>query len=358
MSLQVFPTHSAIPPQDAKHTHTFILLHDRGNNFVNFVHAFLGWRLHVHLPTVKFVFPATPKPAVSESVYSVTQTADNWLHVCPLKGPEQYLDEEKEVLSQAAERIRGIIHDEAHRLGEGGYQRIVLWGLGEGCAAGLFILIGGWFNLRDKCALGAFVGLDGWLPRAVELEDILRCVETTSADEGLHATKAQNDSKQWHHKGKSKSDSRASSSKEAGLTCQVHEDGFLSQMYDLTKGVCYPPEMIPTFVKPLNYVRDLLGLPLLSLDEYLTDEKLRLSSCYHFHTPVFLANNQAGFQISHKIDRQLSIVLSIALRMDVTWQKSEGSYGRSDEFDDILSFLQAQVNLPKAMEITSKEDTF
>lgn len=206
--------------------------------------------------------------------------------------------------------------------------------------------------------LGAFVGLDGWLPRAVELENILRGVDTTTADEGLHATKARNDSEKWHHKGRSKSESHASSSKEAGLICQVHGDGFLSEMYDLPEGVRYPFEMIPTCIKPLNYVRDLLYLPLLSLDEYLTDEKLRLSSCYHVDTPVSLGRSLAVFQISHKIDGRLSIVLSIALRMGVARRKDKESYSRSDEFEDILGFLQAQMNLPKTIEITGKEDIF
>lgn len=50
----------------------------------------------------------------------------------------------KEALCNASERSR-----ESQRiLGEGGYQKIVLCGLGEGCAVGIFALICGWSNLN------------------------------------------------------------------------------------------------------------------------------------------------------------------------------------------------------------------
>lgn len=171
----------------------------------------------------------------------------------------------------------------------------------------------------------------------MELEGILLGVDTATAEDHLHATKVQDEFDQPEKKltypiecpgskhytsSRCISDGHTSSSKEAGLTCQVHEDGFLSEMYDLTEAACYPSEMIPTFIKPLNYIRELLDPPLLSLDEYLTDEKFRLSSCYHLHAPVFLGRTFADSQVSHRIERQLSIVLSIAMRMDVTWENA------------------------------------
>lgn len=237
MSSQVFPNHLAIPPQTADHTHTFILLQEGCSNFSLFERSLLACRLPLILPTLRLVFPAAPKSTATKSVQAASQLADSWLQVHPLKGPEQDLDEPKEVLCKAAERIRGIIHEEARILGERGYQRIVLWDLGEGCAAGIFTLIGGWFTSREKCALGAFVGLSGWLPRAMELEDILRGVDIATADDHLHATKVQDESDQPEKKltysiecpeskhytpGPCISDGHASSSKEAGLTCQVH----------------------------------------------------------------------------------------------------------------------------------------
>lgn len=348
MSRQRSPTHVAIPPQGPEHTHTLILLHERGDNFVNFGHSFLNQGLHIRLLTVRFVIPATPKSTASEATLAISQGIDNWLQGYLVKDPTRRSDEHKTVLCQAAECIRAIMHEEARILGEDGYQRIVLWGEGEGCAAGMFTLISGWHNLHESCDLGAFVGLSGWLPRGKELEAIYRGDDTSTSDEGLNATNIHDRSNKPQDKSTFKLDGRASSSKEAGLTCEVHEDGFLSEMYDLTKGALYPSEMIPTFIKPL-IVRDLLDLPLLSLDEYLTDEKLRLSSCYHFHTPVFLGRSLTDFQFSHKNQSQLSLVLSIALIMDVTWEKWERSYDWSDQLRQILRFLEARVDLPKAM---------
>lgn len=86
MSLDVLPTHVAIPPQAAEHTHTFILLHERGDNFVEFGQDLLKWRFHLRLPTVRFVLPASPKSRASASTQGARQVADNWLPIYILEG--------------------------------------------------------------------------------------------------------------------------------------------------------------------------------------------------------------------------------------------------------------------------------
>lgn len=50
---------------------------------------------------------------------------------------------------------------------------MILWGLSQGCAAGIFTLLGGWSDITEPKALGAFIGMSGWLPFEQHLNEIL-----------------------------------------------------------------------------------------------------------------------------------------------------------------------------------------
>lgn len=77
MFAQVLPTHLAIPPQAADRTHTFILFHEGRGNFGLFERSLLACRLLVLRPTVRLIFPATPKSAASKSVQAASQLTDS-----------------------------------------------------------------------------------------------------------------------------------------------------------------------------------------------------------------------------------------------------------------------------------------
>ncbi|KAJ5934443.1 hypothetical protein N7466_003990 [Penicillium verhagenii] len=47
-------------------------------------------------------------------------------------------------LCETAEFLRGLIIQEAQILGKGGYRKVILWNLSQGCAAGIFTVLSDW----------------------------------------------------------------------------------------------------------------------------------------------------------------------------------------------------------------------
>lgn len=64
-------------------------------------------------------------------------------------------------------------------LTENGYDRIVLGGLSQGCAASITTLLAG-----DR-RLAGYIGMSGWLPFEAELSDISKDIEDISAKNRL-----------------------------------------------------------------------------------------------------------------------------------------------------------------------------
>lgn len=78
---------------------------------------------------------------------------------------------------------------------DGNYGKVILWGLSQGCAAGIFTLLGGWAEKYEAKMLGAFVGMSGWLPFEQQLREVLRCDGNTSpAGETYEEIKSEDDS--------------------------------------------------------------------------------------------------------------------------------------------------------------------
>lgn len=69
-----------------------------------------------------------------------------------------------EGLREEGEVLRGIVEREGEVVGEG---NVVLGGLSQGCAVGL------WFLLGYGGRLGGFVGMSGWVPFGGDVEDIV-----------------------------------------------------------------------------------------------------------------------------------------------------------------------------------------
>ncbi|KAI9372856.1 hypothetical protein BJX61DRAFT_542292 [Aspergillus egyptiacus] len=167
---QVFAAPYTVKPRDHQHTHTMILLHERGNNGKRFGRMLLkATDLDKRFPTVKFVFPSAKD---CHDTVSKRKATAHW-YPCNIgeRILPQHADTEVPLQFQAAglaetgRYIRSLIDREAAVLAEagssttnGGYDRVVLGGLGLGGAAALFTLLGG------PNRLGGFIGLDAWLP--------------------------------------------------------------------------------------------------------------------------------------------------------------------------------------------------
>lgn len=66
-----------------------------------------------------------------------------------------------EGLCETAGFVRGLITEEACILGEGSYEKVILWGLSQGCAAVVFTLLGVWNDSNEERTFEAFIGMSG-----------------------------------------------------------------------------------------------------------------------------------------------------------------------------------------------------
>jgi predicted esterase len=159
MPQNAYPAPLVIPPFHSDHTHTIIALHGRGSNAERFGHEIMvSADLQSRLPTVKFVFSTASK---RRSTILKRVPINQWYDNYSLDYPGERTGLQIDGLCETAGFIRDLITKEAHILGEGGYRKIILCGLSQGCAAGIFTVLGGWYDMSEANTLGAFVGMSG-----------------------------------------------------------------------------------------------------------------------------------------------------------------------------------------------------
>lgn len=159
-----------IEPSSA-HTHTAILLHGRGSDGPEFadelaetvapgqtplVERFTGWR---------WVFPS------SQELWSTAfeETMPAWFEAHSLTDPTAREELQMGGIRQSVDYLRGIIDQEAARLG-GDSKKVVVLGISQGGAIGMLTLLSQGGLGRP---LGAFVATSTWLPFAA---NISRCL--------------------------------------------------------------------------------------------------------------------------------------------------------------------------------------
>ncbi|KAK4865004.1 hypothetical protein LT330_001627 [Penicillium expansum] len=323
MPRNTYPAPIVIPPLGDEHTHTIISLHGRGSNANLFGYVLLAnASLQARLPTVKFVFP----------------TAN--LQV--------------EGLCQTPEFIRDLISQEVHILGAGSHQKIILWGLSQGCAAGIFTLLGGWLDASKIRTIGAFVGMSGWLPFEQQLQEILRCGEIpTSARDNQEAQTDENSDSDSENEeaAMQRPNSDEELDTDAFSELDLDDDPFKrsSSAHDDFDPFADDEEEASLLDHAINHIRDILDLPMISSNDHSPEESQPQSGFHHLQTPVFLGHGSEDLKVSVELGRKMSHVLSAGLGMDVTWMAYEGLghwYRVDDEIEDILRFLQDRVDLP------------
>jgi predicted esterase len=340
-----------------EHTHTIISLHGRGSNAERFGHELLASaNLQARLPTVKFVFPTARK---RRSTVLKKTPIHQWYDNYSLENPGQRTDLQVEGLYETAEFIRGLVTEEARVLGEENYSKIILWGLSQGCAAGIFTLLGGWADTSEAHVLGAFIGMSGWLPFEQQLREILRYDgDQVSARDNRHEIESGDDSCE---ESESDEESEADAYSEQTSDDNLLENDPPSDDFnsfneiedDRSPRDVFNPfeedeEEAPSVIQAINHIRDILALPIIPSDTQLSEDSYPPSLC-HLRTPVFLGHGAEDPKVSTGLGKKMSNMLSEGLGMDVAWKEYQGLghwYRVEDEIEDILSFLQDRVNLP------------
>ncbi|OJD25500.1 hypothetical protein ACJ73_03123, partial [Blastomyces percursus] len=188
-------------------------------------------------------------------------------------------------LCQTGSFLRELIEREAKEFtgpGDDRYRRIILGGLSQGCAAGIFTFLAGLFGEYDSSRaelsegkpVGGFVGMSDWLPLNGQLEEIF---QFPSGDVSDH-------------------DPFAQSSRETDEGSD-NEDNNSAEL------------------QAINHIRDILDLP-----------ALPAFGAQHRQSPVFIPRAW--------------------LDVDVTWRVYEEFghwYKVPDEIDEIVKFLKERV---------------
>ncbi|KAE8352790.1 Alpha/Beta hydrolase protein [Aspergillus coremiiformis] len=346
MPRKPYPAPLVIAPLSEAHTHTIISLHGRGSNAERFGHELLASaNLQARLPTVKFVFPtASKRRSTILKKIPIHQWYDNY----SLEDPGQRTDLQIDGLCETAEFIRGLITEEARILGEGGYRKVILWGLSQGCAAGVFTLLGGWSDITEAKTLGAFIGMSGWLPFERQLHEILQCddllasVGDTSHDETQPDDRVITSDEESEPNEFSESDLEEDPFQRSSPL----RDGFnpFTEEEDEEE-----KEETPLPIQAVDYVRDILDLPMISTNERSSENRPPLSNLCQLQTPVFIGHGSEDPKVSVRLGEKMSRVLSAGLGMNVTWKSYQGLghwYRVEDEIQDILKFLESHVELP------------
>ncbi|KAJ5779487.1 Phospholipase/carboxylesterase/thioesterase [Penicillium paradoxum] len=367
-----WPAPLVIPPLSKKHTHTIISLHGKGSNAKRYGLVLLtAATLRARLPTVKFVFPTAKKRRATRfKRMPINQWFDNFSIVDPGERIELQVDG----LCETADFVRDLISEETRILGEGSHKRIILWGLSQGCAAGIFTLLGGSSDTSGASTIGAFVGMSGWLPFEQQLCEILRCGDiqgpasaSASASEAVAVSDTQDrDDAQQESSSDDGSDLDTASDADADADASAFsepdwdDDPFerSCSSHDDFDPFAAQEEEAPLLVHAINHVRDVLDLPLFEAADHSPNETPIPSSCGHLRTPVFIGHGSEDKKVAVELGTKMNHVLSVGLGMDVTWKIYQGLghwYRVQDEIEDILTFLQDRVDLPVKKLLTQRQ---
>ncbi|MCJ1243832.1 hypothetical protein MMC30_001029 [Trapelia coarctata] len=273
------------------HTHTFIILHGRGDNAQSFGPGFMlsehssGKSIQDLLPGMKFIFPTAKRRRMAAQNRC---TIHQWFDIVSLKDTSKQEDVQVEGLRESTAFIHQIIKDELHHIP---CNSIILGGLSQGCATALYSLLT--FEPaqteipQTRTAIGAVVGMSGWLPFCKQILDIIAQEEDTGG-----------------------------------------EDDPFDRCEQVSAG--------SKEVQALGFVRENIDMPPLTTLEPLAPK-----------TPVFLGHGTADDTVDVSLGKEAASALR-GLGNDVTWAAYRGFYHwykEPDEIDDIITFLQEKMQL-------------
>ncbi|KAK4495034.1 hypothetical protein PRZ48_013361 [Zasmidium cellare] len=160
-----YPDPLIIPPASGIHAQSIIILHGRGSNAKAFAEPLLLLEtprygtLQTAFPTAKFIFPTAPRTLVTRSKKA---SMNQWFDFWSLQDPELKPEIQIQGLRSTVRYVHGLVREESEKVGGG---NVVLWGMSQGCAAGLVSAL-----LWEGEEIGAVVGMCGWLPSCKMME--------------------------------------------------------------------------------------------------------------------------------------------------------------------------------------------
>lgn len=376
-----YPTPLTILPLGTQHTHTFIILHGRGSNAERFGRELLtSANLPQRLPTVKFVFPtARKRRSTVLKKFPINQWFDNY----SLDDPNERTHLQVDGLMETAEFLRGLISQEARVFenqtsGESGYRRVILGGLSQGCAAGIFTLLGGLGETGNEKA-GAFFGMSGWLPFERQLGDILgsdlnRSETGELEQDDLLSGDTQNLSMQdsdSEEEDESEEESDSEDDEDQTTTdnnafsdtdsdpfapAADEDDEFDPFQSDTSKRPGISNNETTRIKDAINHIRDILEIPPVSTSVYKEDSATDQNTSSQtakvvipaLQTPIYLGHGCEDPKVSVHLGEKMARLLADKMQMNVTWKAYEGLghwYRVPDEIDDVVQFLQENVDL-------------
>ncbi|MCJ1479289.1 hypothetical protein MMC13_007974 [Lambiella insularis] len=275
-----------------QHTHTFIILHGRGSNAQSFGPEFMlsehssGKSLQDLLPGVKFVFPTARRRRMAGSNRC---TIPQWFDIISVKDAYAHGDVQIEGLRESSVYIHEIVWQEMNLVR---CKNIILGGLSQGCAAGLYALLT--FipprTRNDGCdlSIGAMVGMSGWLPFCKEIDEMM---------------------------------------------CNGEKYGRADDPFERGAGA---EQKLDASTEALNFVRENIDFP------PLTGPGLSF-----LQTPIFLGHGTADKQVDIRLGEEAASTLK-GIGMDVTWVAYRDFYHwykEPDEIDDIITFLRDKARM-------------
>ena len=166
----LFAAPFVIPPI-SNHTHTLILLHDRGSSGQDFGLDFLNATdssrklLQSLFPGTKFVFPNAAYQCVT-SIFGGPKMPQ-WFDIVSTQDPTGREALQFKGLREGSLHVHDIINAETIAL-----ENIVLGGFSQGSAMALYALLA-YRSDEERGHLGGFVGLSGWLPLRTSLDHLI-----------------------------------------------------------------------------------------------------------------------------------------------------------------------------------------
>ncbi|KAL4783761.1 Alpha/Beta hydrolase protein [Aspergillus varians] len=307
-----------VNPARNNHTHTMILLHTMHSNGDKFGKEFMkSSQISNHFPTTKFIFPtAQLSRAKEQGLFGLRMP--QWFACGGVLRSIEGCEEQEEGLKEDGNYIRALIADEARRLDDlnlptqnRGYDRIILGGLGQGCAASIIVALG----LHQT--LGGFVGMSGWLPFELDLEYEL--------DDELKQRAA----------------------KKVGINEKLKEKEGMKKPSNEN-------DTAPNHIRAIDLICDIIDVEQVDKDPGLAPNSGMAGFKWEPHapqldTPVFLGHAHAEDQADIARGRKMRTLLE-ALRMRIVWREYS-QLGHSSnvpgEIDDIVNFLELEVAIPR-----------
>lgn len=165
--------------------------------------------------------------------------------------------------------------------------------------------------------------MSGWLPFEQQLREFLRYEDNpASAGDSHHEIQSKDDSDMENEESDKEEESEADLYSEPGL----NDDRFKqsSPSHDDFNPFEEDEEEAPLFIQAINHIRDILGLPMISINEQLLEDSQPPSNLCHLQIPVFIGHGLEDRKVSARLGKKMSHILSTGLGMDVTWEEYKG----------------------------------